>query len=306
MTSPHSDTSPFSLWAILRYKQEGERRTKTRKVTGRPPSRGQVQVPRPQQCRGRTHNLVHARVCASACIARRRWPEGHLQWGCPEATSATHSSPRERPDPHRDAHLFSLPMRPRPPASGEATWPSVSTRLLTAGLSATCALGQGHAPPASIPQCSQGWARATSRGHSAPTRATQRRGPAHSKDTSLSPPSSCLVQTWATTTFRPSVAGSQRWPEGWRAPGGRQGHPRGGSWVLPQGVGGWRVGMLAQSPGYQSAKAAHWPQASYRACRELQASATQASCTKSAICREKAAVQGPRCPPERHPDGCEQ
>lgn len=26
--------------------------------------------------------------------------------------------------------------------------------------------------------------------------------------------------------------------------------------------------MLAQSPGCQSAKAAHWPQASYRACRE--------------------------------------
>jgi len=248
----------------------------------------------------------YTHVCVSVCTARRRWPEGHLQWGCPEATSATHSSSRERPDPHQDSHLFSLPMRPRPPASGEATWPSVSTRLLTAGLSATCALGQGHAPPASIPQCSQGWARATSRGHSAPTRATQRRGPAHSKDTSLSPPSSCLVQTWATTTFRPSVAGSQRWPEGWRAPGGRQGHPRGGSWVLPQGVGGWTVGMLAQSPGYQSAKAAHWPQASYRACRELQASATQASCTKSAICREKAAVQGPRCPPERHPDGCEQ
>lgn len=63
--------------------------------------------------------------------------------------------------------------------------------------------------------------------------------------------------------------------------------------------------MLALAPGCQSAEAAHWPQASYRACRELQASAMQASCTKTAICREKAAVQGPRCPPERHPDGYE-
>ena len=124
MTSPHSDTSPFSLWAILPYKQEGERRTKTWEVTGRPPSHGQVQVPRPQQCRGWTHNLVHARVCVCVCVyactTKRCWPEGHLQWGCPEATSATHSSPRERPDPHRDSHLFSLPMRP----SASSQWRS--------------------------------------------------------------------------------------------------------------------------------------------------------------------------------------
>ena len=58
---------------------------------------------------GPTTSYMH--VCVSACT-RRRWPEGHLQWGCPEATSATHSSPRERPDPHQDSHLFSLPMWP--------------------------------------------------------------------------------------------------------------------------------------------------------------------------------------------------
>lgn len=71
LTSPHSETSFFSLWAILRYKQEGERRMKTWKVTGRPLSHGQVQIPRPQQCGGRTHNLVRARVCA--CV--RAQPE---------------------------------------------------------------------------------------------------------------------------------------------------------------------------------------------------------------------------------------
>ena len=128
----------------------------------------------------------------------------------------------------------------------------MSTQLLTPGFSATCALGQGQPPPASIPQCGQGWSRATSRGHSAPTRATQRRGPAHSKDASLSPPSSCLVQTWATMTFRPSVASSQRWPEGWRAPGGRRGNPEGEVGCCPRGWGGglegWNAGPVPRVP----------------------------------------------------------
>lgn len=291
MTSPHSDTSPFSLWAILRYKQEGETRTKTWEVTGRPPSHGQVQVPCPQQYRGWTHSLVHARVCVCACTTKRCWPEGHLQGGCPEATSATHSSPRGR-TPIEIHTCSASPCGPWPPASGEATWPSVSTRLLTPGFSATCALGQGQLPPASIPQCSRGWSRATSRGHSAPTRATQRRGPEHSKDASLSPPSSCLVQTWATTTFRPSVASSQRWPEGWRAPGGRRGNPEGEVGCCPRGWGGgglegWNAGPVPRVPKCQGCSLAP---------SQLQglprASATQASCTKSAICREKAAVQG--------------
>lgn len=70
-TSPHSETSVFSLWAILQHKQKRERRMKTQKVTGRPLSNRQVQIPRPQQCRGRTHNLVRARVCA--CV--RAQPE---------------------------------------------------------------------------------------------------------------------------------------------------------------------------------------------------------------------------------------
>lgn len=122
-------------------------------------------------------------------------------------------------------------------------------------------------PPRS--PCGQGWSRATSRGHSAPTRATQRRRPAHSKDASLSPPSSCLVQTWATMTFRPSVASSQRWPEGWRAPGGRRGNPEGEVGCCPRGWGG--VGGLERWPSPQGAKVPRLltgPKPAYRACRE--------------------------------------
>ena len=71
---------------------------------------------------GPTTSYMHVCVCVCvyACTTKRCWPEGHLQWGCPEATSATHSSPRERPDPHRDSHLFSLPMRP----SASSQWRS--------------------------------------------------------------------------------------------------------------------------------------------------------------------------------------
>ena len=260
---------------------------------------------------GPTTSYMH--VCVCVCVCMRAQPkDAGLRGTCSGAVQRPPAPPTPVPERGRtpiEIHTCSAsPCGPRPPASGEATWPGVSTQLLTPGFSATCALGQGQPPPASIPQCGQGWSRATSRGHSAPTRATQRRGPAHSKDASLSPPSSCLVQTWATMTFRPSVASSQRWPEGWRAPGGRRGNPEGEVGCCPRGwggggVGGWRVGMLAQSPGCQSAKGAHWPQASLQGLPR--ASATRASCTKSAICREKAAVQGPRCPPERHLDGCE-
>ena len=95
-------------------------------------------------------------------------------------------------------------------------------------------LGQGH---------QQGTQR-THSGHS-------RRGPAHSKDTSLSPPSSCLVQTWATTTFRPSVAGSQRWPEGWRAPGAGRATLEGEVGCCPRG---WGVGRLECWPSLQGTK----------------------------------------------------
>lgn len=116
-TSPHSETSLFSVWAILQYKQKGERRMKTQKVTGRPLSHGQVQIPRPQQCRGRTHNLVHAHVCA--CV-RAQPEDAGLSATCSGAVQRPpvppHSSPRERPDPRRDSHVFSLPTWPSAPS----------------------------------------------------------------------------------------------------------------------------------------------------------------------------------------------
>ena len=64
----------------------------------------------------------------------------------------------------------------------------------------------------------------------------------------MSPSSSCLVQTWATMTFRPSVAGSQRWPEGWRAPGGRRVTLEREVGCFPRGLEGWNAGLVPRVP----------------------------------------------------------